>query len=192
MNELKLLIVEDTEFINNTVKRILQRLDYACDQAFTLEEATSLLLSTRYNYILLDLNLPDGYGYDLIKQLDALSDAKIIVLTAQTDVEQREFLFKEGILDYIVKDKYFNDAVSEIPNTINKLKYNQDSNILVIDDSSFLQNHITNYLKNKKLQCYLRIQCKRIFRKTFSGRCKPYYFRHGITRYAWLRASTKD
>lgn len=147
MNELKLLIVEDTEFINNTVKRILQRLDYACDQAFTLEEATSLLLSTRYNYILLDLNLPDGYGYDLIKQLDALSDAKIIVLTAQTDVEQREFLFKEGILDYIVKDKYFNDAVSEIPNTINKLKYNQDSNILVIDDSSFLQNHITTILK---------------------------------------------
>lgn len=147
MPELKLLIVEDTEFINNSVKRILDRFDYTCDQAFTLEEATALLLENLYSYILLDLNLSDGYGYELIKQLDSLTDAKIIVLTAETDIEQREFLFKEGILDYIVKDKYFNDAVSEIHNTINKLKRNYDSTILVIDDSSFLQNHITNILK---------------------------------------------
>jgi len=147
MSEHKLLIVEDTEFINNSVKRILERFGYVCDQAFTLEEATSFLTSNTYEYILLDLNLPDGYGYELIQQFNNLTNAKIIVLTAETDIEQREFLFKEGILDYIVKDKYFNDAVSEIHNTINKLKHNFDSTILAVDDSSFLQNHITNILK---------------------------------------------
>ena len=141
-----LLIVEDTKFINESIKKTLQKFNYNCDQSFTLKEAREHLDSKKYDFILLDLNLPDGSGYELVNEMSQLSNAKIIILTAETDVEQRESLFKKGILDYIVKDKYFHSAVSEIDETVKSLEFNKFSNILVIDDSKFLQMHIKNVL----------------------------------------------
>ncbi|MDY3204388.1 MAG: hypothetical protein RBR70_04880 [Arcobacter sp.] len=37
------------------------------------------------DYIILDINLPDGHGYEIIKELS--SSVKIIVLTTQTDLQ---------------------------------------------------------------------------------------------------------
>ena len=155
-----ILIVEDTEFINNTIHKTLARYNYNCDQSFTLEEAKTKIQSKEYDYILLDLNLPDASGKELVDEIAKLSKTKIIILTAETDVEQREALFKDGILDYIVKDKYFNDAVSEINTTIKALEINKRSTALVVDDSKFLQTHITKILnvRNYNVVSALTIQ----------------------------------
>ena len=142
-----ILIVEDTVFINNTVKRTLERFNYECEQVFTVEQAIVQVKLKEYDFILLDLNLPDGSGLKLLDESDCISKAKIIILTAETDIEQRESLFKKGILDYIVKDKYFNNAVSEINGTIKDLELNKNTNILVVDDSNFLQTHIAKLLE---------------------------------------------
>ncbi|EDZ63765.1 response regulator receiver (CheY-like & PAS domain) modulated metal dependent phosphohydrolase [Sulfurimonas gotlandica GD1] len=142
----KILIVEDTEFINNSVLKTLSRFHYSCDQAFTVKEATDKVKLKEYDFVLLDLNLPDGSGLKLLDETEYLTKAKIIILTAETDVEQREDLFKNGILDYIVKDKYFNSGVSDISKTIKELELNKNSNILVVDDSSFLQTYIGKLL----------------------------------------------
>jgi len=142
-----ILIVEDTQFINDVIYRNLSRFSFQCTQVLDLAEARVSLNSYRYDYILLDLNLPDGFGVKLVKEIISLTDAKIIILTAETDVEQREALFKDGILDYIVKDKYFNDSVTAINTIIQNLSYNRKSTILVIDDSKFLQTYIGQILK---------------------------------------------
>ncbi|QSZ41627.1 response regulator [Sulfurimonas aquatica] len=147
IRDYKILIVEDSEFINNSIKKTLDRFEYNCDQAHTLHEASAFLNESTYDYVLLDLNLPDGSGYELVNKITSLTDAKIIILTSETDIEQRESLFRDGILDYIVKDKYFNDAVSEIHTTIQKLEKNKQSTILIIDDSEFLQDHINSVLR---------------------------------------------
>jgi len=145
-NNYKILIVEDMEFVNNAIKNILMKFDYNCEQSYTLKEAQEHIDKNEYDYILLDLNLPDGSGFDLVNKIKTTSKAKIIILTAETDTEQREALFKDGILDYIVKDKYFNDSVSEINNTIKLLEENKNHQILVIDDSTFIQNTIKKIL----------------------------------------------
>ena len=142
-----ILIVEDTVFINNSIMRTLERFHYQCEQVFTLEQAIAQVKVKEYDFILLDLNLPDGSGLALLEETTHISKAKIIILTAETDVEQREDLFKNGILDYIVKDKYFNNDVAEINGTIKDLELNKNTNILVIDDSNFLQTHIGKLLK---------------------------------------------
>ncbi len=146
-NKYNILIVEDTVFINNSINKTLQRFNYECEQAFSLQEAIEQVKVKEYDFILLDLNLPDGSGLLLLDETAYLSKAKIIILTAETDVLQRESLFTNCILDYIVKDKYFNNGVSEIHSTIKGLELNKNSNILVIDDSNFLQTHIAKLLK---------------------------------------------
>jgi len=146
-NSYKILIVEDTKFINDVIYKNLSKFHFQCTQVLDLAGARKSLNSYLYDYILLDLNLPDGSGVKLVKEIMSLSKAKVIILTAETDVEQREALFKDGILDYIVKDKYFNDSVTAINTIIQNLSYNKNSTILVIDDSRFLQTYIGQILK---------------------------------------------
>ena len=164
-NRYDILIIEDTEFINNAIKRTLGKFNYKCEQSLTLKDAKNKIKLKRYDYILLDLNLADGSGVELVKTIKNLSEAKIIILTAETDVHQREVLFKDGILDYIVKDKYFNDAVSEIDGTIKNLEFNKNSTILVIDDSVFLQKHIASILKIRNYNIVSAFNAKDGFEK---------------------------
>ena len=143
----KILIVEDSEFVNNTVYNTLNKQkQYTLEQTFDFEQASEKLKDGEYDFIILDLNLPDSYGEDLVNDIKNLTEAKIIVLTAEADKQIRENLFKNGILDYIVKDKNFSKSLNSIDRTIQAISKNTNTDILVIDDSRFMCKHIQRIL----------------------------------------------
>ena len=61
----------------------------------SLKEAREKIENLKIDYVILDINLPDGHGYDLIKELSATS-TKIIVLTSQTDSQLKEVSYSQG------------------------------------------------------------------------------------------------
>ena len=146
-SEYKILIVEDSEFVNNAIFKTLSDMGYQCEQAFDYEVALFKLQYNEYDYVILDLNLPDAYGNELVRNVQNTTKAKIIILTAETDIQSREILFKNGILDYLVKDKYFNNSILSIDQIIHSIERNVISTILVIDDSRVLRKHIELILK---------------------------------------------
>ncbi len=143
----KILIVEDSEFVNKAVFESLNSKDiYSVEQAFDFAEASQKLNDDTYDFIILDLNLPDAYGEDLVTDIKTLTKAKIIVLTAEADKQIRESLFKNGVLDYIVKDKNFSKSIASIDTTIRHIAKNTNMNVLVIDDSMFMCKQIQKIL----------------------------------------------
>lgn len=135
----KILIIEDSTTINNAVFAELNKKDsYSLEQAFDFEQASQKLQDETYDFIILDLNLPDAFGEELVTDIKQLSNAKIIILTAEEDKQIRETLYKSGILDYIVKDKTFSKSIHSIDKTIQSIAKNSDSNILIIDDSKYM------------------------------------------------------
>ncbi len=143
----KILIVEDSEFINNIVKKTLYTKEYyTIEQALDFEQASQKLMSDEYDFIILDLNLPDAYGEELVNDIKSLSKAKIIILTAEADKQIRESLFKNGILDYVVKDNNFSKSITSIDGVIQSLQKNGNMNVLVIDDSIFMCKQIQKIL----------------------------------------------
>jgi two-component system response regulator TctD len=101
---LRLLLVEDTFDMAEAIMIRLDRSGIACDLAKTLEEARSLLDVQRYDVIVLDLNLPDGLGTDLLKELRLKSDrTPVLVLTAEFSVDDRVSTLNSGADDYLVK-----------------------------------------------------------------------------------------
>lgn len=151
----KILIVEDSEFINNTVYKTLSELGYICEQALDYASASYKLENNEYDFVVLDLNLPDAYGDELVFNVMRYTKAKIIILTAETDVQSRENLFKNGILDYIVKDKHFSSSIMSIHHTIQSISINEMVNILVIDDSRPIRNHIGKILSVRNYKILL-------------------------------------
>ncbi|MBA1432837.1 MAG: response regulator [Epsilonproteobacteria bacterium] len=158
---LKILVVEDSEFFNKVIYALLSReANLDIDQAVDFKQTQALLEKESYDFIILDLNLPDAYGEELVSEIKKLSEAKIIILTAEADIQVRETLFKKGILDYLVKDKHFTSSVKSITYAIESVQKNKQSTILVVDDSVFMCKQLQNILniRNYKVQTALNAE----------------------------------
>jgi PAS domain S-box-containing protein len=133
-----ILIVEDSPSINETIFLLLSDMKiYNLHQVLNFQEAKKSIQKNSYDFIILDLNLPDAYGEKLVSDIKKLTDAKIIVLTGEVDIELRESLFKKGILDYLVKENHLKTAVEAINYDIKSTQKNSNDTILIIDDSTF-------------------------------------------------------
>jgi DNA-binding response OmpR family regulator len=86
-----LLLVEDDESLRQIVARHLRSRGFPVEEAASIEEAaTRLAHGCRPGLVLLDLNLPGGTGWDLLRST-ALSDAGAppVVITSATTVSPR-------------------------------------------------------------------------------------------------------
>ena len=65
---MKLLVVEDDHLLNNTLCYNLSAVGYTVDAAVTKKAAVSFCEVQDYDLIVLDVNLPDGNGFDLCEK----------------------------------------------------------------------------------------------------------------------------
>lgn len=99
----RILIIEDDFSLNNTLAYNLRAAEYVVDSAYNAKEAFSYLKIYQYTLLILDINLPDGDGFDLYDDLKKKSNANIIFLTAN-DLEKDMIKgFDLGADDYITK-----------------------------------------------------------------------------------------
>ncbi|CEH34149.1 response regulator transcription factor [Romboutsia lituseburensis] len=99
----KILIVEDDVTLNKGIMLTLRQEDIDIKQAFDLEEGASILKNESIDLIILDVNLPDGNGFDFCKKTRETSQVPIIFLTA-CDMEVDIVTGLElGADDYITK-----------------------------------------------------------------------------------------
>lgn len=93
-------IIEDDIALNNGIVLALKGLDYAFRQHYAISEFNR---AEQTDLIILDINLPDGNGFDFLKNLRESSDVPVIILTAN-DLETNEVMGLElGADDYITK-----------------------------------------------------------------------------------------
>jgi DNA-binding response OmpR family regulator len=149
---LKILIIEDSKSINNTLKKSLEKCFKKSKifQAFTIKEAKNFLDNQEFDLVLTDLNLPDGDGDELINEYG--KDNKIIVLTGDTDFQRRNYLFSEGVIDYYLKTMPLDYTINKIVDKYNQLQKNKNYKILIVDDSSFSRNLMKKILIRNNFQ----------------------------------------
>lgn len=101
---MKILVVEDDRLLNNTLCYNLTAAGYTVDGAGTKSEATLLYEKQDYDLVVLDINLPDGDGFDLCSKIrDRCLDIAVIFLTAR-DLECDQLRgFELGADDYVTK-----------------------------------------------------------------------------------------
>jgi len=101
---MKLLLLEDNQILSETLEHFLSREGYEIDIALTMEEAEDLTFDNKYDLYLLDINLPQGSGLELLGALRHAEDkTPAIFITALTDMVSISESFKLGAMDYIKK-----------------------------------------------------------------------------------------
>lgn len=154
----KILLVEDSKTYNNTIYNLLRKPDFQIFQSFSLKEAKDILnINNDIDYILLDLILPDGEGDELVMDITSsyINPPKIIILSGSHDIQKRNYLFENGVIDYFSKDTPVKILISGIQKLIRSLNENKNKNILIIDDSTFVLKSIQNILKPKNYNIFL-------------------------------------
>lgn len=99
-----ILVIEDDKGLREGIELALRREDFhftLCENIARAKEALSGQME--FDLILLDINLPDGSGYDLLKEVKSKRNELVIILTAN-DLEMDEVRGLElGADDYIIK-----------------------------------------------------------------------------------------
>jgi PAS domain S-box-containing protein len=145
----KILLVKGDKKTNELITLKLQKFGFECDNVYTLYEAKELLNEKKYDFIIIELNLPDGDAINYIRNHEDTVETKVIVLSSELDIYYKDYLYFKGIVDYIVEGKDINYLVYNIQKTISKItSNNKDSNnILVIEQSKRICEQIKDLLQ---------------------------------------------
>jgi len=101
---MRLLIVEDEPTLAKLLAHDLTNQGWAVDVAPTLQVGGQALSTTQYDCVLLDLGLPDGDGFTLLRSLRAGGDpTPVIAITARDELSNKINVLNDGADDYLVK-----------------------------------------------------------------------------------------
>ncbi|WP_114778369.1 response regulator transcription factor [Botryobacter ruber] len=124
------LIVEDEVSLANELTHFLKKEHYTCDWAVTGREASEKIAVNRYDFILLDLGLPDYDGLDLLRETKELDhEPAVIILTARGAVEDRVNGLGMGADDYLPKPFSLLELQARMQAIIRR-KYNVKSSVM--------------------------------------------------------------
>ena len=112
---MRLLVVEDESDLATALGKELTRDGYAVDLAEDGEEALFLIEINNYDLVVLDLNLPELDGLEVLARLRADHPlAKVLILTARTEVEDRVRGLDMGAHDYLTKPFYLKELKARV------------------------------------------------------------------------------
>ncbi|MEG0261363.1 MAG: response regulator transcription factor, partial [Lysinibacillus sp.] len=103
MHSEKILIVEDDIDIMEVLSRYISNEGYTVLKAETITSGWKIIQEQQPDLILLDVNLPDGNGFDLARQLREVTDAILIFVTVNNSIAHKLEGFDVGADDYITK-----------------------------------------------------------------------------------------
>ena len=101
---MNILIVEDQQELANEVKDYLAGNGFVCKLVNNCSTALEEINSNDFDIILLDLGLPDGSGFDILKTIrNTKSKTAVIIITARGELDDRINGLQMGADDYLTK-----------------------------------------------------------------------------------------
>lgn len=136
----KILVIDDDEFILNSVKEILSQNGYLVHTAKCGEEMLNKLKERVYNLILVDIVLPDMDGLDLIERLtDTLPRMRKVIITGYASLENAVRALRLGANAFIMKPISPKDLLGVVEKELK----------LQREELKDLQDGMAEYIKNE-------------------------------------------
>lgn len=143
---MNVLIVEDEKSLAAEIAAFLTKEGLLCETVYTGMDASEKIAINLYDFVLLDLGLPDANGLDLITEAKkAGNNAAFIIITARGAVEDKVMGLDLGADDYLAKPFALMELMSRIQ-AVARRKFNiRDQNIII--------GEFTLELQSRKVLC---------------------------------------
>lgn len=111
---MKILIVEDDNYINNLIYDTLTQKKFECVRAFSGTEAMLYIENYEISLIILDLMLPGMTGEELLAKIKPQNKTPVIILSAKDEPDSKVELLTLGADDYITKPFQIKELVARV------------------------------------------------------------------------------
>lgn len=109
-----ILIIEDDIDFAEIVRDMLEGYDYQVSIVNTCEAAYEILKTNQFHLILMDINLPDGTGFEVCKELRAVSTVPVIFASARTGEDDKITGLDIGGDDYLAKPYSLKELLARV------------------------------------------------------------------------------
>jgi len=124
----EILIVEDDRTIAMGIEYALTREGFSTQVCYDFHSAKEKILNEVFLLIILDVNLPDGNGFELCKLVRKLGDTPVIFLTVNDDEANTVMGLDLGADDYITKPFRLRELISRINSVLRRYNKQPEAN----------------------------------------------------------------
>lgn len=155
------LIVEDEQSIATLIKYNIEQAGYDTDLANDGKHALQLINERQYDFIVLDLMLPEISGLEVCETIrNQGNDVPILMLTAKSDEEDKVIGLQSGADDYLTKPFSPKELIARIEAILRRTDRNQEGKIQSITIGQIL-------LYPRNFQAFLNDELLDLTRKEF-------------------------
>ena len=131
---MKLLIVEDEKELSDSISSYLKQESFVCDQAESYAGALEKIEQYDYDCILLDINLQDGNGLELLKELKSNHKGDgVLIISARNSLEDKVSGLKLGADDYLPKPFHLSELGARVAAIIRR-RHTAGSNLIRLEE----------------------------------------------------------
>ena len=124
---MKILVVEDELSLQKAIVKGLRKFGYAVDSVSDGEQALYFVSVNFYDLIVLDLNLPELDGIEVLKEVRKVNqEIKVLILSARSEVENKIEGLDLGANDFLSKPFHFNELEARIRALLRRKFIQQD------------------------------------------------------------------
>jgi DNA-binding response OmpR family regulator len=113
---IKALVVDDSAFVRDLHGFMLESAGYEVHQAINGSEAMEIAMTTHFDLIVTDVNMPHMDGYELIRRVRATAgyeSTPIIVVSTESEARDKSRGFEAGANLYVTKPVQLKDLVAK-------------------------------------------------------------------------------
>nr|WP_232733115.1 response regulator transcription factor [Lysinibacillus xylanilyticus] len=119
---LRILMVEDHEDVNAMLTELFEQADFQVTSAMDGIEGHRAFLQNEFDIVLLDIMLPYKSGDELLKDIRAISDVPVVMISAKDLVSTKIDLLRLGADDYITKPFDLGEVLARIESVLRRVK----------------------------------------------------------------------
>ena len=148
----RILLVEDDTMIASGILYALETEGYETNHATGIKEVRSLIEHYNFDLAIIDMQLPDGTGFD-VSEIFKNNATSVIFLTVVDDENTIVRAFDEGAEDYIVKPFRIRELLARVRRILSAdIKNGEKDNIIYIGHTAIHTDEAKVYVNDKSIE----------------------------------------
>lgn len=148
---MKILIIEDNQDLLQMLSHSFTEEDMVCEASQTYEHALEKIMLYHYDIIILDINLPDGNGLNILKKIKSEnSTSGTIIISARDSVQNKIEGLELGADDYLAKPFDTAELIARVKSLYRRQNFEGKKNI-TYSNITFNSQNGKIYIKDQEL-----------------------------------------
>lgn len=129
---MKILIIEDEKALSDSIVEYLTTEGHICESVYNFSDAVEKIELYEYDCAIVDINLPDGSGLEIIKRIKAkMSSLGIIIISGRNSLENRIEGLEIGADHYLTKPFHLAELNAHLKSINRRINFSGQNEIIV-------------------------------------------------------------